>query len=111
MCSHLPLRCFVRGRGGLPAAADPPSRPDQPYVPDRVGDLCPPAWLEVGQQVELAPVVGPMTAAAGRDYTQGVPASAERARDQVRRVDSVIAPAGDMHVRRATAATSRPQEA
>ncbi len=52
-----------RAAHALPVAraADPPQRADQPDVPDSVRELGPPPGLEVGQQVELAGVVGAMT--------------------------------------------------
>jgi hypothetical protein len=49
----------------------------------------------MGQQIQLAAIVGSVAAASGRHHTKGVAAPAERARDQVRRVDPAIAPADD----------------
>ena len=54
---------------------------------DRVRALGTPGGLEVGQQVELAAVVGPVVMAAQRHDAQRVAAPAQRPRDQVRRVD------------------------
>jgi hypothetical protein len=71
-------------------------------VPDRVRKLRPPRRLEVGQQVELAAIVGPMVQATQRDAARRVSALAKGARDQVRRVDPPVPQT--MHLRPATAA-------
>jgi hypothetical protein len=58
-------------------------------------ELRSPRRLKGGQQVELAAILGAVAAAAGRHHTEGVATPAERAWDQVRRVDSAIVTADD----------------
>ena len=70
-----------------PLTADPTQRADQSDVPDGVGELCPPPGLEVGQQVQLAGVVGAVALPACRHDAERVAAASQRPRDQVRRVD------------------------
>ena len=41
-----------------PPGGEPPQRPDQPEVADRVRDLCAPLRLEVGEEFEPARVIG-----------------------------------------------------
>ena len=79
----------------LPAPAYPPQRPDQPDVPHGMRELRPAPRLEVWQQIQVAAVVGPVSPPAGRHHTEGVAAPAERARDEVRRVDPAIGTADD----------------
>jgi hypothetical protein len=45
----------------LSAAADPPQRPNEADVPDRVGKLRPPPGLQKRQQVEFTAVIGSVT--------------------------------------------------
>jgi hypothetical protein len=78
--------------------ADSAQRSDQPDVPDRVRELCPPGRLEIRQQVELTTVVGAVAAPAERYDTQGVTTPAERSRNQVRRVDPLGGAADDASV-------------
>jgi hypothetical protein len=73
---------------------DSSQQPERPEVTEPVLKLRPEARLEKGQQVELAPVVGPVVAAAERHYAVGVVAAAQRARHQVGRVDRAL-PADD----------------
>jgi hypothetical protein len=75
--------------------ADPPQRADQPDVPDGVRELRPPRGLHVGQQVELASVIGTVAGPTERADTESIAAPAKRTRDQVRRVDPVSRPAGE----------------
>ena len=79
----------------VPAPAYPPQRPDQPDVPHGMRELRPAPRLEVWQQIQVAAVVGPVSPPAGRHHTEGVAAPAERARDEVRRVDRAIGTAHD----------------
>jgi hypothetical protein len=57
-------------------------------VSDGVGQLRPPRRLEVGQEIELASVVGAVASAAQRHDAERVAAAAQRPRDQMRGVDS-----------------------
>jgi hypothetical protein len=60
-----------------PSAADPSQGADQPDMADPVRRLRPPGGLQVGQQVELAAVVGPVAIAARRNDAQPIAAPAE----------------------------------
>lgn len=70
-----------------PLSAEPLQRGYQGEMHERVRDLFAPAGLEVGQQVQLAAVVSPVTGAAERHHALGFVAAAQRARDQVSWVD------------------------
>ena len=54
---------------------------------DGVRELRTPRRLQVREQIELAAVVGPVTTATERYATRRVATPAERARDEVRRID------------------------
>jgi hypothetical protein len=58
-------------------------------------ELASPPGLQVWQQIQLPAVVGPVMDAAERHDAQRMAAPSERARDQVRRVDSAIGSADD----------------
>jgi hypothetical protein len=93
---HCSSACRAGRRAGHGVAtADPPQRPDQPDVPDRVRELGSPSGLEVGEEVEPALVVAAVACSTERDYAQRIPASAQRAGDHVSRVDPAIAAAHD----------------
>jgi hypothetical protein len=64
-----------------------PQQPEQPEVQEPVRKLGAVARLEVRQQVELAAVVCPVTAAIERNDAVRLVAAAERARNQVGRVN------------------------
>jgi hypothetical protein len=53
-------RSPVSNRRRPTVPADPPQRPGQSDVADGVRELRPPRRLQIGQQVELAAVVGPV---------------------------------------------------
>jgi hypothetical protein len=77
-------------------SCNPPQRPDQPDVSDGVGELRAPRRLEVGQQVELAGVVGAVAGAATeRHDTERVAAAAQRPRYEVRSINAVLGAAHD----------------
>ena len=85
----------MRARWQMPAVADSPERPDQPDVTHGVGELRPPAGLEVRQQDQPSLVIGAMAPPAQRHHAQPIGAPTQRTRDQMRRVDPPIGPTHD----------------
>jgi hypothetical protein len=72
-----------------------PERAEEAEMPDRVADLGAVVRFEVRQQVHVTAAVGAVVDAAKRHDARRVVAPAERARDQVGRVDGTPSAADD----------------
>jgi hypothetical protein len=79
----LPARILGRAPSGEAA-----HRADEPEVQDSMRELGAEHGFEMGQEVQLAAVVGAVMLSAERDDAVGLVAAAQRAGNQVRRIDA-----------------------